>query len=104
MGESGAHCQLTDGENDTAVLTLKGSIMQVEVAEKMVKEVLAASQRPKWEQKSDWGQKQDWGEKKEKVQKLIAVDKPLIAGVIGKGGCNLKEMGEQSGCKIHFQA
>merc|ERR1712072_569334 len=42
--------------------------------------------------------------KQDREKKIINVEKPLIAGVIGKGGCNLKEMAEKSGCKIHFQS
>jgi hypothetical protein len=102
--ESGAHCNIVDQEDsDVAVLSVKGTLLQVEVADKMVKETLAFANRPRWEQQKTADKPAEKEENWTKETKFIEVDKPLIAGVIGKGGCNLKEMGQESECKISFQ-
>lgn len=91
--ESGAYCQIETSpvDPDAAILTLRGSDHALDLAEKMVRETLEFANRPR-EQKQAF------------VKKTLEVEKAYTAGVIGKGGCFLKEMAAQSQCKIFFQS
>lgn len=92
--DTGAHCTIESrGDTETSVLTIKGSIMQVEMADKMVQECLALSGKPPWEQNKPT----TFG------KKFVEVPKEYIGSVVGKGGCCLKEMQTQSQAKITFQ-
>lgn len=85
---SDSHAHITvkhDDGDDMAIVSIKGSMAQVERAESLLTERLKAGSRA-----------QEW------EQRIIDVPKDCIGETIGHGGCNLQVMSDRSGCKVKF--
>lgn len=84
--DSGADVKVTHEEGEAnALITIRGSSSQVQVAEALIQERLAST-----------GPDNVWR------SIVVEVPKDCIGETIGHAGCNLQAISEKSGCKVKF--